>query len=182
MNKGQKLAVLIDLTTKLLSRGSWSGETHIQKATFFLQDLTRVETDFDFILYKHGPFSFALRDSITELVADGFVEYVIREPYGPTVMPTADGKALLDRFPRTLSEYSEQLQFAADCVGKRNVGELERVATALFIIRRDKQRHDQKHATELVRLKPHISKSEARLAVRDAEGLVSRAKEKGFLR
>jgi len=96
MNKGQKSAIILDLATELLKRGSWCGETHLQKATFLLQELLETPTGFQFILYKHGPFSFELRDSLVELAADGLMEYVVRSPqYGPSLLPTSDGNVLL---------------------------------------------------------------------------------------
>jgi uncharacterized protein YwgA len=62
MKEAQNRAILVTLIKSLRSKGSWCGETHIQKAAFFLQQLTGVPIDFDFILYKHGPFSFDLRE------------------------------------------------------------------------------------------------------------------------
>ena len=57
--------VITRLIETLRERGSWCGETHVQKAAFFLQELMEVPTRFHFILYKHGPFSFDLRDELT---------------------------------------------------------------------------------------------------------------------
>jgi len=70
MDRLRRAALLTQLIERLRRRGSWCGETHVQKATLFLQDLTRIPMGFDFILYKHGPFSFDLRDELTSLRAD----------------------------------------------------------------------------------------------------------------
>jgi len=40
----------------------------------FLQDLMRVPLELEFILYKHGPFSFDLRSELTSLRADELVK------------------------------------------------------------------------------------------------------------
>ena len=62
MKKSQRDAVLLSLVGEMINKGSWCGETHIQKAAYFLQVLLEVPLEFDFILYKHGPFSFDLSD------------------------------------------------------------------------------------------------------------------------
>jgi hypothetical protein len=62
------------------------GETHMQKATFFLQELIKVPLGFEFLLYKHGPFSFDLRDELTFMRAQGFLRLEPQYPYGPTLV------------------------------------------------------------------------------------------------
>ncbi len=174
MNKGQKAALLVDLASELLKRGSWCGETHLQKAGFLLQELFGVDTGFEFILYKHGPFSFDLRDALTEMVADGLLENVLRIPgYGPTLVPTPESAVFLERFPKTLSKHAAQLEFVADTLGDKGVSELERLATAVFLIKQAPRDSAESRAEELVRLKPHISMYEAKQAVRDAGRLIA---------
>jgi uncharacterized protein YwgA len=60
MDRLRRAAILTRLIEQLRNGGSWCGETHVQKATFFLQELLNVPLSLDFILYKHGPFSFDL--------------------------------------------------------------------------------------------------------------------------
>ena len=67
MDRLQRASVLLALNEQLRAAGSWAGETHMQKATYFLQHLMGVPLAFDFILYKHGPFSFDLRDELTAM-------------------------------------------------------------------------------------------------------------------
>ena len=52
MKKLQRDAVLLSLINEMKARGSWCGETHIQKATYFLQELLGVPMNFEFILYN----------------------------------------------------------------------------------------------------------------------------------
>src|ERR1035441_4963526 len=70
MKHGQRMAVLTLLDREMLAKGSWCGETHIQKATYFLQELLGVDLGFEFVLYRHGPFSFELRDELSSMQAD----------------------------------------------------------------------------------------------------------------
>lgn len=65
MKRLQRDAVILSLIENLRAKGSWCGETHIQKATYFVQELLRVPLEFEFVLYKHGPYSFDLSDELT---------------------------------------------------------------------------------------------------------------------
>ena len=62
MNRLEKANLLVRLTERLRANKSWAGETHLQKATYILKRVLGVPVEFDFILYKHGPFSFDLRN------------------------------------------------------------------------------------------------------------------------
>lgn len=175
MNKGQKIAVTLELADQLLQNGSWCGETHIQKAMFLLQTLLNAGTDFDFVLYKHGPFSFDLRDSLLEATADGLIENVLRQPsYGPTLAVTADGREFLHRFPKTLERHSALIEFLSARLGSKGVSELERLATAVYLNERSVGSNEAK-AEQLVRIKPHISMPDARNAFREADELTAEA-------
>ena len=91
MDQLQRASLIIDLIEKLTEKGSWCGETHIQKAVYFLQELTKVPMGFNFILYKHGPFSFDLRDELAAMRAYRLLEIELRPPYGPGLFPTESG-------------------------------------------------------------------------------------------
>ena len=56
----QTVLVLL-LLDQMSKQDSWCGETHVQKCAFFLQEGLEVPLDFEFIMYKYGPFSFELR-------------------------------------------------------------------------------------------------------------------------
>src|SRR6266700_334043 len=173
VNKGQRSTILINLLNSLADRGSWCGETHIQKAAFLLQETAKVQTGFNFILYKHGPFSFELRDSLAELAAEGLIDYVVRDPtYGPSVVVTKESRDFLERFPKTEKKHAKQVEFVAKVVGKRNVAELERIGTAVFLIRRGGNIDPDDRASEIVELKPHVSIFDAREAMCEAEKLM----------
>lgn len=55
MNRTQRQAILLALIQRLREKGSWCGETHIQKSAYFLQELLGVPLDLNVIFYKHGP-------------------------------------------------------------------------------------------------------------------------------
>lgn len=82
MKRLQREAVLLSLIIEMKARGSWCRETHIQKTTYFLQELLEVPMGFEFILYKHGPFSFDLSDEITAMRSNALLQYQSHAPYG----------------------------------------------------------------------------------------------------
>lgn len=165
------------LNREMLKRDSWCGETHIQKATFFLQDLLGVDAGFEFILYRHGPFSFDLRDELSSMQADDLLELAVkREGYGPTYVPTAFSETFLERFPKTTARYMRQIKFVADELSDKGVAELERLATAFFIADREGISQVGRRAQRLVELKPHISLPEARSACQQVDSLIERAR------
>lgn len=173
MNRLQKASVLTSLVDKLRERESWTGETHVQKAVFFLQDLLGSPLGFDFVLYKHGPFSFDLRDELTGLRADGFLELEPQSPpYGPRFASTLAGREIAGRYSKTLGEQDDRLEFVAELFRGKGVKELERLATALYSsLKKDWKASVEDRASFLHEIKPHVSLPEAREAVQSVDSL-----------
>ncbi len=166
MKQLNRISVVLSQIDSLKINGSWCGETHIQKSLYFLQELTDVPLNFDFILYKHGPFSFDLRDELASMQADRMLKLQSRPyPYGPSLATTEASQTLRERFPVTLRKYSQQIEFIAKKLGGLCVAELERVATALYVTKTDADARLQKRAERICELKPHVAPEKAREAV-----------------
>jgi hypothetical protein len=167
MNRWERNGMLLAQIAQLRDRGSWCGETHVQKAAYFLQGLTRVPLGFDFILYRHGPFSFDLRDELAELRAVRHLELESRpQPYGPSFTVTPDGRRLIESHQSVIDEFQESVSFVVDRLADKKVAELEQLATALFLTLRDGQSDAGSRAEALHSAKPHISEEDAVQAVR----------------
>lgn len=178
MKRSQRAAVLTLLDREMLAKGSWCGETHIQKATFFLQELSGIELDFEFVLYRHGPFSFDLRDELVSMQADDLITLQVRHPgYGPALVPTQFSETFLERFPKTTTRYGEHVDFVASELGHMGVTELERIATAYYITKYGDEDSVDERVEELVALKPHISSEDAYRAFEEIRRLIDRAQE-----
>ncbi|HEV2297978.1 MAG TPA: hypothetical protein VGR72_05630 [Candidatus Acidoferrales bacterium] len=176
MDRLKRIVLLTALADGLRKKGSWCGETHLQKATYFLQKLEKVPVGYDFILYKHGPFSFDLRDELTAMRADGLFDFTAQWPYGPTLTPTDKSKRLRREYSKTLQKYEKRLNFVSDQLGKQNVSELEKLATALYIWLEGSSKSETQRAKYLHSLKPHVSLDDSLLAVKTVDGIVKRAK------
>ncbi|MBN1902212.1 hypothetical protein JW926_12885 [Candidatus Sumerlaeota bacterium] len=178
MERLKRASVIIDLADELLKEGSWCGETHLQKITFFLQDLLKVPLDYDFILYKHGPFSFDLCDELTAMRADRLMEYVIKMyPYGPSLVPTKTGRIIKENFfQKTIDQNKPKINFISSRLGNKGVAELEKLGTALFVTLKERQLVDaSKRAQRINSIKPHISLEEATTAIREVDQIIHEA-------
>lgn len=167
MERLPRSAVLLTLLDQLHAHGSWCGETHVQKSVYFVQELLGVPLDFDFIFYKYGPFSFELSDELTALQGDSLLKVVIRDPqYGPSLLPGPASEPFLEQFPRTRERYSLAIRFVAERLAKKNVTELEKLATALYVMKQHPGSQDQDQLAEAIHsLKPHVSLDDARTAL-----------------
>jgi hypothetical protein len=168
MERLERTALLFELTKKLHEKGSWCGETHLQKAAYWAEESLSLPLGFQFILYKHGPFSFDLRDELTSMRADGLLELSPNaQPYGPTLKPSAQGEALVKRYGRLIAQFSDKISAVADQLADKNVSELERLATALYVTKREMPRESQEKRAERIRqIKPHIPTDQAIEAIK----------------
>ena len=177
MDSMRKAAVLTRFLEELRKHDSRCGETHIQKASFFLQELMDIPTGFKFILYKHGPFSFDLREELTALRADGFVELEVNS-YGPRIAPIAEQcKYVQKLYPGTLSRYEKKIEFIASKLGNKGVVDLEKWGTAYYVYHnRDmKTASVGERAQKMTELKPHISHEDAHVAVEEVDQVIKDA-------
>lgn len=177
MDRIKKAALTVKLADSLRENGSWCGETHIQKTCYFLQELLHVPMGFNFVRYRHGPFSFDFRDELTALRADGLLALELRNLCGPQFVATERGRRIERTFPKIVGKYRSQIEFVACKLGDRNVAELGRLATALFI-RLDPKgsiKSADQRAARLNEIKGHIPLDAAKEAVREVEGIIDDA-------
>ena len=174
MKSGRNDILLLELVERLREKGSWCGETHLQKAVYFLQELLSVPMGLEFVLYKHGPFSFELQDKLILLRAHGLLEL---EPqangYGPKLSLSESGQALKNRFPKTIGDQHNAFQWLTDHLGKMGVVRLERLGTALFVTREMQGKGDEEIVARIVELKPHVSEEQARAALHEVRQMES---------
>ncbi len=176
MDRVRRAALIARLVEQLRSAGSWCGETHVQKAAYFLQYLLSVPLKCEFVLYKHGPFSFDLRDELTGLRADGILTLEPQYPYGPKIASTERGKYIQSVYSKTLSKYEGDINFVAERLGNRDVADLERLATALFVSQKTSGNTTaENRALMLAKLKPHIAKDAAMEAIVELDVMLAEA-------
>ena len=176
LTKPMLRAVLARLIDQMANSGSWNGETHIQKAVYFLETATGVPTNLGFVLYKHGPYSFDLHDELVWMRANQFINIEPKYPYGPSFYLSDLGNTMLSRFPKTVECFTDQIKFVADELGEEPVVELERLATAWFVTVKHPADPEERART-VNTLKPHITLEEARSAIQRVDDIAERAKK-----
>jgi uncharacterized protein YwgA len=177
MKRLQRATVLLSLLEALKARGSWCGETHIQKSTYFLQEMMETPLGFEFVLYKHGPYSFDLSDEITALRADLLLDVISRAPYGPSLVPSETSASFLKNFPLTRQQFQPAIEFIADRLAHKNVAELEKLGTALFVTKSTPSEVADDRVERLSKLKPHIDAVEARRALQVVDAMLAESRE-----
>jgi uncharacterized protein YwgA len=177
MDRLPRAALISRLVQELIDHGSWTGETHVQKAAYLLQSMLAVPLGYQFVLYRYGPFSFDLRDELTAMRGDDIIQLVPKEPpYGPQYCVTKQAGYIQSLFPKTLSKSEDKIQYIASKLGASGVASLERLATAFYVISKLPDASTDEQTDELVRLKPHISPAEALKALHDIEAIQAEAK------
>lgn len=134
MNRLQRVSLLAELMDRLIEQGSCCSETLAQKMSFLFQELLGVPLGFDFILYRHGPFSFELTDELTAMRADE--QLVFRErafPFAPDLVPADASKDLRKRFSNVVARYARELEFVSEHLAVKDGTEIESLAMALFV-------------------------------------------------
>ena len=172
MGRMKNAALITNLVEQLRGQESWCGETHVQKTVYFLQHLVDVPLGFDFILYKHGPFSFELRDEMTALRADNLLTLEHDARYSPRIATTRQGKYIQARFPRTLARYESRISFIARRLGPKGVVQLERLGTALYV-KLESDKPTAQRVMRITNLKPHIAEDDAICAVHEVDEILA---------
>jgi hypothetical protein len=168
-------ALLLDLISKLREAGSWTGETHVQKCCYVLQQGLGVPMGFEFFLYKHGPFSFDLRDLLSDMCADLLIEVEPRPPYGGSLAVQEPGIRLMEGFPSVRKSYQEQVEFVASSLWDMGVAKLERLGTALYVQTENPSASRDELAARLHAVKRHIPEPLALEAIQEVQRLLEHA-------
>jgi len=155
----QNLTVIYDLIEARRAADNWCGETHIQKTTYFLEHLTGHALGYDYILYKHGPYSFGLSENLSAMKSLSFVDEEIPHPgYGPRFKHNPEVAHMLrTNFGEKSRGLSGPLTFVVGKLGDYGVATLERLGTALYFTRQEPVRNGQERAQRIHQVKPHIS-------------------------
>ena len=176
MGRLKRAALLTRLMERLRERGSWCGETHVQKAAFLVQELMELPLELEFVLYRYGPYSFDLRDELTGLRADGLVRLDPQGPWGPRCVPTEHSAYIQGLYSHTLARHEDRLTFVADALGDKGVAALERLATAFYALGRSETGGNvEQKVAWMTRRKPHIPVDLATTAFEEARHLVQQS-------
>jgi len=175
MSASEKTAIVLYTMQSLKGEGSWCGETHVQKTLFLCQELMGIPSNFKFILYKHGPYSFQLSEHLQGLIADELVHVITRPPYGPTLGVADEARPIVSQIERE-DTLARGILFMAKKLSKKGVSDLEKLATAAYVNKKyGSELPIEKRAEILTSLKPHVSVEASRSAFIEAELIADEA-------
>jgi len=169
-------AIILSIIRKLNEKGSWCGETHIQKSMYFIEKLFPELADYEFILYKYGPFSFEVRDDIGILLSDNFLELNPSSKDGPRLSNGKNSRLLEEFFKDKIKENNEKISFVVDALATKKVTELEALASALYVDTKKPSAKLEEKIQKLQKLKPHIKEKQAEDAFKQLE-IIKKEKE-----
>src|SRR6185312_12815518 len=115
LSYSSRCALVVDLVQRLRRRGSWCGETHLQKALYILQDLTNSNFGYKFVIYKHGPYSFELNNELSAMRASNILEFQFpKDGYGPSIAVTPFGERVHEINSENIKNFSAVEDFLAN--------------------------------------------------------------------
>ena len=167
MKERERRSLICLLVKEMRKTDSWAAETHIQKCVYFLQALLNVPVGYEYILYKHGPYSFDLRRELAVMRARFQLDVEPRYPYGPSFTLGARGGLDLN----SVTQYESAVRFVATEISTKAVGGLERLSTALYVQVESPDLTVGQAAHRINKLKPHISTTDASEAINEIRRL-----------
>lgn len=106
--------------------------------------------------------------------AQDFLKWVAQYPYGPSMELGGLGNVLLNQFSDIGAKYSSEIQFVASHLGRKNVTELERLATALYVT--EEGVRGEARATRVHQLKPHLLPPDIKSALIEVDRMITLSK------
>ena len=173
MKEMERRALICLLVKEMREAESWAAETHIQKCVYFLQAMLNVPVGYEYILYKHGPYSFDLRRELAVMRARFQLDVEPRYPYGPSFTLGDRGRLGLD----LVAQYNDAVEFVATEISTKAVGGLERLSTALYVHVESPDLMTAQAAQRINKLKPHVSTADAQEAINEIRRLRKSATE-----
>jgi uncharacterized protein YwgA len=163
---------------RLRERGSWCGETHLQKALFIFQDISKSNLGYKFVIYKHGPYSFELNKELIAMRAARILEFrFLKEGYGPSILPTSFGELVYEINKENIEEFIPVNIFLAGWFEASDVRHLEKVATAYYVTKKNPHEPAIERARKVSSLKPHVNIEAAQEAIRIVDEKRKEAKQ-----
>lgn len=166
LSYSSRCALVVKLAKRLRDHGSWCGETHLQKALYILQDVSKSNFGYKYVIYKHGPYSFDLNNELAAMRSANILEFQFpRDGYGPSIVPTKFGDRVCQANEENVVDYDRFVDFVADWFAGSDVRSLEKLATAYFITLKNPRLPVGERARKINSIKPHVDIVAAEQAV-----------------
>lgn len=170
MTTSKEMVLIGGVVRSLRLRGSWTGETHIQKTAYIAKIKRNIPFESEFVLYKHGPYSFDLNKSVGHMLGRGLLSADANAGYGPSYnVNEALWKALNTGLGDIFSRFEEGITSVSNQLARKNVADLERIATAVYMSFNFPTVSFEARANLITKAKPHIPHEVALAALIEAD-------------
>lgn len=167
----RRLAWIAASASALNKHGSWTGRIHIHKLIYVVKELGCDSVPFSFRLYDYGPYSFDLDEEIINAQLRGVLVQSYPQPgYGPRYLPSPSCFFLCDDLQQ--SEIQLIGKVAREFGGKGSK-DLERIATCIWIIKREDLPTDDRIIQRAVDIKPKYQPEEFQPSLHEAKRLLA---------
>jgi len=164
--------IILSVVCGLSQRGSWSGKTHVIKTLYLLKAIGNMDMPFQFILYKHGPYSFDVENELALMRSYKAIEGEISiQGYGESLRPGMN-KDFPGKFSPIKDKEKEIIDKICNFTAKKDVRDLERLATTAWIVKEEEKKDPTIVSSRLHELKPHISLESAKEAFDELQRIV----------
>ena len=184
MDRLWQARLVSDVVGALRENGSWTAESHVQKCVYMVKELFDADVPFRFVPYKHGPFSFELRDEISRLLSARVLVSEPARPYGPRIKARSDSARLRRQFEQVNHGLSSEICFVVEKIGEKTASEVGLLATGLLVLKEQDAPVGSSPdvITRFRFLKPAVEEDACREYIRKAQGLMENAGKSGLLR
>ena len=137
-----------------------------------------VPFEWRFINYNSGPYSFDLAYLIGEINGYRLIELVPQWEFRTKIKVTGDDKEFYEDVNELCYKCGKQIEFVTNEAGSKNLGELERLATGLYVTldKKVENKTVEKGSQRLSQLKPHIELGDARVVMSEVGSIIERAR------
>jgi uncharacterized protein YwgA len=168
-----KHAFILEVVEALTRHHGWCGKTQVNKSLYLLEDLARLQVPFQFVLYKHGPYSFEIESSTEEMKSYDAIQIQPLGGYGVSIAASENADYVRGKFKITDSD-KVVIERLCQWTAPKGVADLEKIATAVWVRKNDGLTEPSAIAEKVHELKPHISVGEALKADEQAVGWATR--------
>jgi uncharacterized protein YwgA len=133
----KRYALIADLSQRFHGKPIQFGKTALQKIVYLLQELTKVPTNYEFVLYTHGPFTAQLLGDLDLVEAFGAVEvkYIASGYRGYQILPGSECKTIRDKDSEFIGRHKAAIDQVVNEFGDFSAKELELRSTIVYLDR-----------------------------------------------
>lgn len=169
LDKIEQKAIIALLVERINNNNLWASPFFLQKAVFLLQELCKIQLDFNFYLNKYAPFSDELQDIILEMRIDEILKQESNHLKPGNLTVSDNGKLIFSNFK---DRQEPEINIIIEIIKEYPTSSLEHLTSAIFVCTSSIQFGKSK--SDILRnCNPFISKDESIQVLKKAQQLIN---------